>query len=446
MNVYALNTKMKQRELSISESAADQAMSECPKTTDTELDIHQQNIVNHFTSSIDDLRNAALEKLNMLKEDRGNIENEIEDFSLKEINESANHKIIRLHAERHEILENAKKEEEAELRNYKFFLYQNGLNREASYPESSVLHWAIILVAILAESIVNSFFFAKASDLGLLGGLFQALFISISNIGSALLIGRYVLPYKNHIDQKKQFRAKIITVVYLIFIFIFNLGAAHYRTLLEADPSNAGTNIIPHLFQHPLSISFESLNLLIIGMLFMVVAILKGYKSDDVYPGFGEAHRRFKNASNHHGKRMEAMKSINSIIDDHSRHAAALVQNAKHKIKDYKNSILHSEDVITRFAKEVSTVENACNNALWEYRNANMRVRSTKPPAYFSQKHSFDNYLLNADFSEEKSTYERIESRFHSIQNKEEQKLNEALRRINEKALEDFTVNFEKTP
>lgn len=429
----------KKEELDLSEEAVDQAMNECPKTSDTELDIHQQNIIEHISGSLADLATAAQENLNRLDSSRKDIEKEIERFSLNQIIESAKHKIIRLHAESKEVLDNARQEEGAVLRNYRYFLYENKLKREASYPDSMVFHWALIVLAVLAESAVNSFFFAGASDLGLLGGLFQALFISLSNIGSALLIGIYVLPYKNHVDAKKQLRAKVATASYLLFVFLFNLGAAHYRTLLEDDPLNAKANTIPHLMNDPLGINFEAWNLLIIGMLFVIVALLKGYKSDDVYPGFGEMHRVLKNASNHRGKRIEAMKSINRIIDEHSRQAANLAQNAHQKIKSYKDSIFQSEQVVANFAKSVESAENACNNALWKYREANMRVRSSSPPAYFSKKYSFKDYLLDVDLSKEKANCKRIEARFSEIQTDSEQRFNDELRKINEKALEDIT-------
>jgi hypothetical protein len=444
MTGFVLDAKTIQEELNLSENAANQAMNECPKTVDTELDIYQQNIVDSVSNSIVDSRHLAMEELNGLDSIRTNIEKSIEGFSFNQIIESAKHKIIRLHAQWHEILDNAKLEEGAVLRNYRYFLYKNKLKREASYPDSVVLHWSFIILAVLLESIVNSFFFASASDLGLLGGLFQALFISLSNIGSALLIGIYVVPYKNHVNTKKQFRAKVSTVSYVIFIFWFNLGAAHYRTLLETDPLNAKINTIPHLLQDPFGINFEAWNLLIIGMLFVIVALLKGYNSDDVYPGFGEMHRKLKNATNHRGKRIEAMNSINKIIDEQSSKAVTLAQNAKHHIKKYKDSIFQSEEVVSRFAKFVESAENVCNNALWEYRNANIHVRSSKPPAYFSQKHSFNKYLLQADLSEEKATCNKIATHLNDIQKDEEQKLADSLRELNEKALSDISQFFGK--
>ena len=441
---FAINANAIKNELNLSEKATDQAMNENPKTDDTELDIYQQNIIDSVSSSLVDSRHAALEELNRLDSNRRNIEKDIEGFSLNQILETAKNKIIRLRAEWREILDTAKQEEGAVLRNYRYFIYQNKLKREACYPDSAVLHWAIIILAVLLESVVNSFFFANASDLGLLGGLFQALFISISNIGSALLMGIYVLPYKNHVDIRKQFRAKIATASYIFFVFLFNLGAAHYRTLLEDDPLNAKVNTIPHLIQDPLGINFEAWNLLIIGMLFVIVALLKGYKSDDVYPGFGDMHRNLKNASNHRGKRIEAMKSINRTIDEYSRQAVSSAQNARQKIKNYKDSIFQAEEVVSMFAKELESAENVCNNALWESRSANMRVRSSKPPTYFSKKHSLSEYLLEADLSEEKSNCNKIEALFNEIQNNEEQNLQDGLRAINEKALEDITEFFGK--
>jgi hypothetical protein len=49
---------------------------------------------------------------------------------------------------------------------------------QANYPESKVLAFALLLAIVAAESIANSALFAKGSDLGILGGWFQAILIS----------------------------------------------------------------------------------------------------------------------------------------------------------------------------------------------------------------------------------------------------------------------------
>ncbi|HEC66934.1 MAG TPA: hypothetical protein ENI23_16790, partial [bacterium] len=111
MTTLTLDPKAIQEELNLTENAANQAMNESPKTSDTVLDIYQQNIVDYVSNSIVDSRNLALEKLNRLDSSRDNIRQDIEGFSLNQIVESAKHKIIRMHAQWHEVLDNAKQEE-----------------------------------------------------------------------------------------------------------------------------------------------------------------------------------------------------------------------------------------------------------------------------------------------------------------------------------------------
>jgi len=157
-------------------------------------------------------------------------------------------------------------------------------------------------------------------------------------------------------------------------------------------------------------------------------------------------HRKLKNSSNHRGKRIEARNSINRIIDEYSRQGVSAGHNAKQKIKHYKDSIFQSEEVVSRFAKSVESAESVCNNVLWEYRKANVSVRSSKPPAYFSQKYSLSKYLLEVDLSGEKATCNRIETCLNETQNNEEEKLNNGLRKINAEALEDISEFFGKAP
>ena len=177
----------------------------------------------------------------------------------------------------------------------------------------------------------------------------------------------------------------------------------------------------------------------------MAVALLKGYKSDDVYPGFGEMHRKFKKSPNYSGVRVEAKKSLNRLIDEHNRQAKTSLQNARTKIQSYKSSINQSQEVVLSFSKIVESAENVCNNALWEYRNDNVQIRSSQAPEYFSHKHSYSKHLFEIDLSEEKATCTSIEINLNEIQNGEEHKLNSALREINEQALLEITAFFKKS-
>ena len=194
---------------------------------------------------------------------------------------------------------------ERNLRLLRVFKKTNGLIRDADYPESQIFQWAVIIALLVTESILNSYFFAQGSDLGLLGGFLQAFLISIANIGSALLMGAYILPWKNHIQTdendnplEKWSMQKSIAVIaipfYCILIFTFNLAVAHYRAQLEIQPIKAVINAMTTMAASPFGIgNFEAWVLCLMGLLFSSFALIKGYTSDDSYPGYGKMTRAY---------------------------------------------------------------------------------------------------------------------------------------------------------
>jgi len=443
MVLLSFNSKNNEKEPDIFTDAVNQAKKEYPKTTDNEPDIYQQNIIKQFSNKLIRNRNATLEKLNGLSLDRKDAKNFMEAFNFEKIVESSKQKIMRFQVKWRDILKNASDEEKKAYRDNKLFIYQNKLSREASYPDVKIYHWSFIILAVLLESMANSFFFANASDVGILGGWFQALFISIINIGSALLIGIYVLPFKNHVDPQKSVIAKVVASIYLCLIFLFNLASAHYRALLEEDPFNASKNAISHLIEHPLKIdNFEAWNLLLLGMLFVIAALIKGYKVDDAYPEYGNIDKKYKSAVNNHSeKREEAIKIINGVVDEYTSKVDNMVKNVGTIIRNYKNSILQSENTVSKFNESVGVEENRCNSRLFEYRDANTCIRDSDPPSYFSKKHTFsDKYLIPPiELTNDKTNCQEFELRFTEIEI-EARRLKEELRKINEKEIEEITL------
>ena len=86
----------------------------------------------------------------------------------------------------------------------------------------------------------------------------------------------------------------LLTCLYFIFMIIFNLGIAHYRTALVAgETASAFARAIESVRTNPLQIgSYESSMLLIIGVAFSLIAFVDGYGLDDPYPGYGRLARR----------------------------------------------------------------------------------------------------------------------------------------------------------
>ncbi|MDP6403801.1 MAG: hypothetical protein QF797_01200 [Alphaproteobacteria bacterium] len=178
-----------------------------------------------------------------------------------------------------------------------FFQLKNDLHREAEYPESEILHWAIVVALVVTESLANSYFFAKGSDLGLLGGALQALLISCVNIGAALMAGVYLLRNLHHVETWRLGLSAMATCAYLVFMVFLNLATAHYRALLGSDPLTAIVTVFKSLVENPFAINdFDASILLFIGIILAIAALVKAYMADDRYPGYGKFDRRYREA------------------------------------------------------------------------------------------------------------------------------------------------------
>src|SRR5439155_16571817 len=62
------------------------------------------------------------------------------------------------------------------------FRLKNGVHREAYLPESLIWHWAVLVVLVVAETVLNGLMLARGTVFGRLEGLIQALVLSILNL------------------------------------------------------------------------------------------------------------------------------------------------------------------------------------------------------------------------------------------------------------------------
>ncbi len=188
-------------ELKVQERAIQQARRNLPAKTDTNLDSAQRDIVQHCSLMLEHARQISTEELDSDHQRRQEIELEIDASRIETIPGRSAQQIHSAQYDSRAPLIHDRKTERLMRRELSAFVTSNEIHRESDYPDSHILHWAIVVALVVAESIANSYFFSKGSDLGLLGGVFQAFLISVVNIGASLLAGLYVLPSFNHVKE-----------------------------------------------------------------------------------------------------------------------------------------------------------------------------------------------------------------------------------------------------
>lgn len=263
-------------------------------------------------------------------------------------------------------LEQLTYDRELSERGVRKFRKDNKLHREASYPDSHIMHVAWIMVALVGESFGNTYFYAQASDLGLVGGWLSAFLVSAANVAVSFMIGIVFLRYIHHVDIIKKFLGGLGLIIGLFALGLLHLGAAHFRELLMIDPENAQFKVISSVVNDPFGINdLDSLILILLGVSISMLVIRKGYTYDDAYPGYGKIQRdcvsvtaKWRSIDNHFreeiGKILNQAKSQIRQIKEEIGRVKSEFKKLEHDFKPY------SENVITNIEAATDDAVNFC--------------------------------------------------------------------------------------
>lgn len=271
-------------------------------------------------------------------------------------------------------------------REYEYFNY---VHRRTADPK--VDKWQFIMlflvVPLALESLLNGNFFAEASEFGLVGGATTAVIISALNISLGFLTGMWPARYCQHVRASHLFWALPVYAGLIALIIWFNLAVGHYREMLIASPDARSLQVLPRMLENPFAITeLKSAALVLIGCIVAFAAAVKGYSAFGTYPGHGAAYKRWRqrwSAVEEERRRLdvtllpelEAIRSgIGGFSEDCARELARL-----------QSSKAAAEQARALYAARLAQLRSAKDAALMQYREANLRVRTDLPPAYFSQ-------------------------------------------------------------
>ena len=173
----------------------------------------------------------------------------------------------------------------------------------ASYPDSKIQHFAIVLVLTLIEAAGNAVMYIPATSNGIFGGFVTALLVAVVNVGTAVFAGYVPARYLNWHDlPPKQPNRRMLTWAWAIPALIVaaavilgtNLFAAHFRDVaISSEGAFKERQVLEHLLAKPFELSLASFGLLAAGLLCALIAAYKGYSASDRYPGYEQEDRRY---------------------------------------------------------------------------------------------------------------------------------------------------------
>jgi hypothetical protein len=274
------------------------------------------------------------------------------------------------------------------------FRATNGITDMANYPESKILHWAIIIALSFVETIANAFFYRN--DSGLLGGFFVALAVAVVNMGSSAGLGT-LFRRKNLAGPSQKYPGWAALAIFLPLTLFCNALFAAFRSAFEATADAGDGEQLREAFQtawaeavgffvgHFHFGDLSSFLLFMTGLILSIIAFWKGYTSDDPYPGHSLRDRALKAAREAETKRQDHIKQkLKDFLVAHRNH----VQGLSGATGTLITMISHRTSALGHAKRTLETnaasVERDYHLVLDAYRQANLAVRGTAPPEYFT--------------------------------------------------------------
>lgn len=269
------------------------------------------------------------------------------------------------------------------------FKRNHGLQRMPHYPRSRTLRWGIVLVLLLVEGVLNGTFLARGHELGLIGGVSEALVIAILNICGGLWVGWKAAPYIMHKNYTRKMAGAILTLAYLVLVIGFNLAIAHYRDALGGEFLERAAGLaLESVLRDPLAVaSVQSWLLFIIGLSFSLGAAWDGWTMDDPYPGYGKLHRKQTELiEDYVEQKRELMDELEQIRDEALETLDTAARNIEHRQNEFHQIVQSRNDLKEKFELHLNHLEDSANYLLASYQQGNEETRSVPAPAYFGKR------------------------------------------------------------
>lgn len=268
------------------------------------------------------------------------------------------------------------------------FRFEHQLLREAHFPtgSGSFLRYTFLVALILFEGLLNATFFARGLDTGLLGGFIEAGVMAGFNVAIAFSMGKFAIPYSNHVRALPKFLGVLALVVSLTVMGCIGLGIAHYRDSLAAEISNPAKATMEALLVHPLHLSdFFSWVLFAISVAFGLASLFDGLFSDDLYPKYGAISRRTQSAVDDHEAELNTLrKDLKELKDAELEILDETLKRAQSDISVFE-SIIHDKQMAgSRLSTALLDADNSLDALIKKFRTENELHRNgVARPAYF---------------------------------------------------------------
>jgi hypothetical protein len=294
------------------------------------------------------------------------------------------------------------------------------------------------MLILLSETMLNAYFFAKGNELGLIGGAAQALIISVINMTLAFFLGSFLVKRLNLVKKSAFYKYGIALILALsaLLILLFNLLVGHLRVQLGIDPENAYVNSIISFQQNPFGLhEFDSIVLVLVGLLSFLIAFTDFYKMDDEYPNYGALDRKYQEAL------LEYTELKEELLNEIEKMSASILNKLETRqmtgrviMQELTEIPIYRQKLHDHYKEYYHYLNNTCNAMLNVYRETNKEHRNDEAPAYFNQREELDAdfaiKILDPKFKKDLVRYQEEVQELPHIIGEQKLKINATLKEV----------------
>ncbi|MGH7510513.1 MAG: hypothetical protein ACREMZ_13730 [Gemmatimonadales bacterium] len=274
---------------------------------------------------------------------------------------------------------------EDEFQDFRQRHHLNRLPKNSSRGERT-LGFMLLVVFVLLESILNGMFFAEGSEAGLIGGVVQALVLSVLNVGVAALYALYGMPFLFHNRGAGKVLGALATLIFVLWLAGLNLAIGHFRDLFIANAGNVQMiDLLNRLTTTPLLFDDAKSGILVLlGVALALLAVIDVAATRDLYPGYGavgrERQRAVEQYTEENAKSLAAMMQLRDQTVESLSSAIELIRAAQF---DMQQAIEGRSRLHLNYRAYLEHLAVVHERLIQRYREANRRVRRAELPAYF---------------------------------------------------------------
>lgn len=264
------------------------------------------------------------------------------------------------------------------------------LERPARSPKSAFVFFADLFLIAIVEGGLNLFFFTEGNQLGMLGAFFQALLIAGANIVVCAVIGFALLKRINSRFIANKLLGIGSLLALLVALPVVHLIVGFYR-VARNDPEAAASPLwsavtwFQNLGANAHRLDELSLIMAVIGVIAGGYAVRKGYEFGDRYPDYT---KRYKEAEAHRDDYLDLLDDVTTDMLAEQQAASDAVGSFLYDVGPSLQAIDNHTDAKKQLEAAARNyeveLESAANTMLSAYRAANVRARSSQPPAHFA--------------------------------------------------------------